>query len=149
VRRRGDVTLAAQRLVDRRGGILDRAQRRGQRGGGGGAALLAPRAVEHVHERAIARDQLLEARERRRWGAGRTVSGLARERVRALEGIGELGHALRGEAPARDEIDGLARDRHHDLGVRAHPGRVRAPETADDCYADDAGDCLDPWGPAP
>src|SRR4029453_450132 len=56
VRRRGDVTLAAQRLVDRRGGILDRAQRRGQRGGGGGAALLAPRAAEHLHKRAIARE---------------------------------------------------------------------------------------------
>src|SRR5262249_14205388 len=57
---------------------------------------------------------------------------LACERLRALERVGELGHALGRQASARHEIRPLARHGHQQVGVRRREPPVRPPEAADE-----------------
>jgi len=56
------------------------------------------------------------------------------ERLGALERVGELGHALGAEAPARHEVRPLARHGHQQIDVRRREAPVSAPETAGEEY---------------
>src|SRR5581483_1075603 len=108
---------------------LDASERLGERRPGVSAARVAAHPVDAVDELAVARDELAERRERRRRPAVPRLRA-ACERLGALEGIGELRHALGGEAPSRDEVDALPRHADEHVDVRRHERPVRAPEAA-------------------
>src|SRR5207247_10265194 len=94
----------AQRGADGFTGPLHRSERIRRRGARRLAALLATYAVERVDEDAVARAEHVQRLERggRRPAAPRPR--LVHERLGALERVGELGHALGRQAPARDEV---------------------------------------------
>src|SRR5262249_17244961 len=103
--------------------------------------------VERVDEGTVARDQRLERQQRRRRLRARVLTDLACEFLGALEGIGELGNALGGEAPRAHQVRALVRDGDQDLGVRTHARRVGAPETRAQHGHRETGNCLDPYPP--
>src|SRR5438445_3910738 len=124
--------LRPQRDAHRLGRPLDRGERLRQRGARRLAALLAPYAVERVDEGAVARAERVQRRERggRRPAAPRPR--LVHECLCALERVGELGHALGRQAPARHEVRPLARHSQQQVGVRRREASVGPPEAAGD-----------------
>src|SRR5581483_6815057 len=105
-------------------------ERGGERRPRGRAPLDAPHAVEGLEEAPVALEQPLERRERRRRRRAGLRARRAGKRLRPLERVGQLGHALGGKAPGRHEIRALARHGHEEIDVRRQETRVGMPEAA-------------------
>jgi PAS domain S-box-containing protein len=122
--------LGGERGAHAVGRGLDIGERGSERPPCGRTPVEAAHAVERLEKGAVAREQPLERRERRRRGGRGLRARRAGEGLRPFERVGQLGHALGGEAPGGHEVRALAGHGHQEIDMRRHETRIGLPEAA-------------------